>query len=502
MTPKSNRNIFDLLCDQAKAEPENVAIIAQELNLPRHKLVRLAESYADCFKQRGVERGDLVSIQTTDAIAVITCVFALSKIGAIYIPFGAELLEDDAPKVTYFARTMDGKPLDTGAEIVIDQYWSPKHRPLSTDQPALVGYNSENDICWISPSSGTSGKPKYTEVSVSLLFERINAISNDYTAQPTRLAMLFSPCSRPFIIRAIAALCAGHTLVDTHDRNLMGVAGVNFLCGSPQQISLWLNHIPLATRIPKVQVSGARLAENDIVEFFKSFDEIEDVYGSNETIKAHVNRYTKKADGRILKHGVDCQTTVQIVDQNDKVLAQEQQGIVRVQTPQMVNAYLNDAVATKAYFRDGWFYPGDIARWEADGFLQVLGRNKDIVNIEGQKVSLSDIDANLRDVPGVVAASSFSFSHANNPTPIAACLVLESGMKRRDAAHQSWLRCVDALGPRASPGLILVVRNQPLTNDGLLQRKRTNQVFLDTLAKADPIVLNTHLFKFKVDFNA
>ncbi len=501
MTPSSDRNIFFLLCAQAKANPDHLAIISPGLNLPLHKLVRLIESYVDCFKENGVKRGDLVSIQTTDAIASITCVFALSHLGVRYIPFGAELLEDGAPAITHFARTIESDLVNTACEIVIDQYWSPKHRTLPTNAQPFQGFDCEDDICWISPSSGTSGTPKYTAISAALLLERVAAISNDYSARPTRLAMLFGPASRPFIIRAIAALCYGHTLVDSNDRDELEAADANFLCGSPQQLTLWLNNMPLHRKILKVQVSGAPLDDAAIAELFKSFECIEDVYGSNETIKAHINRYTRGADRMICKRGIEDQSTVQIVDNDDKVIPSGQQGIVRVKTPHMVTAYLGDTDATKTHFRDGWFYPGDIAKWEPDGFLNVLGRSGDILNIEGQKVLLSDIDAKLSDVRGVVAASSFAFQHPNNPTPIAACLVLKDGVKRSDVAQQSWLRCVDALGARAAPGLILVLRDQPLTPDGLLQRKRTNHVFLDTLSKADPIILNTHLFKFKVDFD-
>jgi acyl-CoA synthetase (AMP-forming)/AMP-acid ligase II len=92
---------------------------------------------------------------------------------------------------------------------------------------------------------------------------------------------------------------------------------------------------------------------------------------------------------------------VQIVDAQDQPLPNGQPGIVRVASPYMVHAYVNSADASAAVFRDGWFYPGDEGVLEADGFLAILGRMGDVLNLGGMKISVADIETAIDGLAGV-----------------------------------------------------------------------------------------------------
>ncbi len=92
---------------------------------------------------------------------------------------------------------------------------------------------------------------------------------------------------------------------------------------------------------------------------------------------------------------------VQIVDAQDQPLPHGQSGVVRVASPYMVHAYINGADASAAVFRDGWFYPGDEGVLEADGFLAILGRMGDVLNLGGMKLSVADMETALDGHAGV-----------------------------------------------------------------------------------------------------
>lgn len=92
---------------------------------------------------------------------------------------------------------------------------------------------------------------------------------------------------------------------------------------------------------------------------------------------------------------------VQIVDAQDQPLPNGQSGMVRVASPYMVHAYEQGTDASADVFRDGWFYPGDEGVLEADGFLTILGRVGDVLNLGGKKLSLADMETALDGFEGV-----------------------------------------------------------------------------------------------------
>jgi acyl-CoA synthetase (AMP-forming)/AMP-acid ligase II len=92
---------------------------------------------------------------------------------------------------------------------------------------------------------------------------------------------------------------------------------------------------------------------------------------------------------------------VQIVNAHDQPLPFGQPGIVRIASPVMVHAYVLGSEAGAASFRDSWFYPGDEGVLEADGFLAILGRIGDVLNIGGMKMSVADLETALDGLAGV-----------------------------------------------------------------------------------------------------
>jgi acyl-CoA synthetase (AMP-forming)/AMP-acid ligase II len=99
---------------------------------------------------------------------------------------------------------------------------------------------------------------------------------------------------------------------------------------------------------------------------------------------------------------------VQVVDEEDRVLPSGQTGMVRVRLLAGSAGYLDDEVATRAFFRDGYFYPGDLGVFRADGRLALLGRATELINILGNKIAAGPIEATLQrklQVSGVCVLS-------------------------------------------------------------------------------------------------
>mgnify|MGYP003353367339 CR=1 FL=1 len=64
-----------------------------------------------------------------------------------------------------------------------------------------------------------------------------------------------------------------------------------------------------------------------------------------------------------------------------------------MRTPIVMQGYFRDPEQTKAAFRDGWFYPGDLGTLTDDGRLRLAGRSSEIVNAGGVKVDPATLSA-------------------------------------------------------------------------------------------------------------
>ncbi|MDG2273802.1 MAG: class I adenylate-forming enzyme family protein [Halioglobus sp.] len=100
---------------------------------------------------------------------------------------------------------------------------------------------------------------------------------------------------------------------------------------------------------------------------------------------------------------------VEIVDTTGSICPINEEGEVRIRLEkQDCSSYLDDPDASKKVFREGYFYPGDMAIRRADGRIRMLGRSADVVNFRGQKHSVSPIEDSIQNFLGVNAACIFS----------------------------------------------------------------------------------------------
>jgi acyl-coenzyme A synthetase/AMP-(fatty) acid ligase len=89
--------------------------------------------------------------------------------------------------------------------------------------------------------------------------------------------------------------------------------------------------------------------------------------------------------------------TVEIVDEEDRPLAAGNTGRLRIATAGGPNSYLCLDAASQDQFRDGYFYPGDLAVRREDGRIALQGRISDVINMAGVKISPAPIEERLRE---------------------------------------------------------------------------------------------------------
>jgi acyl-CoA synthetase (AMP-forming)/AMP-acid ligase II len=100
-------------------------------------------------------------------------------------------------------------------------------------------------------------------------------------------------------------------------------------------------------------------------------------------------------------HILEPTTVVELVDEFDRPVTVGKVGRLRVGAAGAPGCYLDDEEATRAHFKDGFFYPGDLAVMRDDGRIALQGRATDVINVQGHKIWPAPIEDRLREALGV-----------------------------------------------------------------------------------------------------
>ncbi|MET1053597.1 MAG: acetyl-coenzyme A synthetase, partial [Mycetocola sp.] len=136
------------------------------------------------------------------------------------------------------------------------------------------------------------------------------------------------------------------------------------------------------------------------------------------------------------------------------------------------------------FWKQGYFFSGDGAKWDADGDIWVLGRVDDVINVSGHRLSTIEIESALVAHPAVGEAGVVGVTDALTGQAIAAYVIPASRSFGPEAEHpQYWLDLRDELtarlrahvateiGPIAKPRDIIVVPDLPKTRSGKIMRR-------------------------------
>jgi malonyl-CoA/methylmalonyl-CoA synthetase len=110
-------------------------------------------------------------------------------------------------------------------------------------------------------------------------------------------------------------------------------------------------------------------------------------------------------------------------------------GMIEVKGPNVFAGYWNDPDRTRAEFTaDGWFKTGDLGRIDADGYVHIVGRAKDLVITGGYNVYPKEVESELDAVGGVSESAVFGVPHPDFGEAVAAAVVAAPGARLSEAA--------------------------------------------------------------------
>jgi acyl-CoA synthetase (AMP-forming)/AMP-acid ligase II len=166
--------------------------------------------------------------------------------------------------------------------------------------------------------------------------------------------------------------------------------------------------------------------------------------------------------------GIAAGPEVAIMDAEGRLLEPGQVGEIVIRGPNVTSGYENNPEANATAFTDGWFRTGDQGVMDADGYVSLTGRLKEIINRGGEKISPKEVDLVILDHPAVHQVVTFALPHPKLGEEVAAAVVLAEGQEASPAEIREYAagRLADFKVPRK----VLILDEIPKGPTGKLRR--------------------------------
>ena len=166
--------------------------------------------------------------------------------------------------------------------------------------------------------------------------------------------------------------------------------------------------------------------------------------------------------------GVPAGPEIAIMDEAGLLMSPGETGEVVIRGENVTAAYENNPKANGEAFVNGWFRTGDQGVIDADGYLTLTGRLKEIINRGGEKISPREVDEALMDHPAVLQAVAFAVPHPMLGEDVGAAVVLREGLSATEQELGAFLS--ERLAAFKTPRKILFLAEIPKGATGKLQR--------------------------------
>ncbi|MFM2066055.1 MAG: hypothetical protein RLZZ584_964 [Pseudomonadota bacterium] len=345
------------------------------------------------------------------------------------------------------------------------------------------GPSLADDVAMILHTSGTTSKPKRVPITVANLCASARHISTTlrFTAADAGLNIMPLFHIHGLIAGVLAPISAGSRVFCTP-----GFNALRFFKWMDEAKPTWYTavptmHLAIATRAKHNAETIARHPLRFIRSSSSSIppqliEQIEGLfkaplvesYGMTEATHQMAANPLPPAQRKPGTVGPAAGPEIRIRGEDGSFLAPGEVGEVVIRGPNVTPGYENNDKANAEAFVDGWFRTGDQGMLDADGYLSITGRLKEIINRGGEKISPREIDEILLDHVSVAQVIVFGAPHKRLGEEVAAMVVLHEGHECTERELQQFVAA--RVAGFKVPKKILFVEELPKGATGKLQR--------------------------------
>jgi acyl-CoA synthetase (AMP-forming)/AMP-acid ligase II len=345
------------------------------------------------------------------------------------------------------------------------------------------GYAQADDISMVLHTSGTTSRPKIVPLSQRNLCASARNIRQSLQFQPSDCGLNIMPLFHihGLIAGVLAPLSAGSQVFCTP-----GFNALKFFAWMDEAAPTWYTAVPtmhqaILSRAGKnaeviarhplrfMRSSSSSMPPQVIAELEKVFGApLIEAYGMTEATHQMCCNPLPPATRKPGTVGVAAGPEVAIMNASGQLLPNGETGEIVIRGANVTAGYQSNPGANAEAFSHGWFRTGDQGVMDAEGYVSITGRLKEIINRGGEKISPREVDEALMDHAAVAQVVCFGMPHAKLGEDVAAVVVLREGAAASERELQDFVsqRLADFKVPRK----ILFMDEIPKGATGKLQR--------------------------------
>lgn len=348
---------------------------------------------------------------------------------------------------------------------------------------AQAGLAQPHDVSMVLHTSGTTSRPKIVPLSQANLAASARNIGATLQLAPSDCGLVIMPLFHihGLIAGVLAPLAAGSRVFCTP-----GFNALRFFAWMDEAAPTWYTAVPtmhqaIVARAPKnaaviarhplrfMRSSSSSMPPQVIVELEAVFHApLIEAYGMTEATHQMCSNPLPPGTRKPGSVGPGAGPEVAIMDEAGVLLPRGASGEVVIRGANVTAGYEANAGANAQAFTSGWFRTGDQGRIDADGYLSLTGRLKEIINRGGEKISPREVDEILMDHPAVAQVVCFGMPHAKLGEEVAAAVVLREGQTVGERELQAFV--AQRVAEFKVPKKILLLDEIPKGATGKLQR--------------------------------
>ncbi len=511
-------NLAHLLQRQARAQPDRCAIFnGTAPHASFHAWAARSAGLAQRLRAAGLAPGDRMLVFMRNHPRYLELLWGAWWAGLVVVPVNAKLhpqevawIADDAgahwafvtrdvapQRITGIVRQVDAEGPE--ADALLAPLDDPFAEPLAERAPG--------DTAWLFYTSGTTGRPKGVMITArNLLTMGLTYFVDVDPVAPEDAIVYAAPMSHGCGIYAIPHLMAGarHVVpasggVDPVEMFALGRAlGPLSTFAAPTIVKRLVDHAEAegltpadcAAAFKTIVYGGAPMYLADIERALRVMGpRFVQIYGQGETpmvgtaLSRHVIADTAhpRHAARLASVGV-AQTPVElrVADAEGRPLPVGETGEVLVRGDSVMAGYWRNPEATAAAIRDGWLFTGDVGVLDADGFLTLKDRSKDLIISGGSNIYPREVEEVLLTAPGVAEAACVGAPDPEWGEVVVAFVVPAAGIALDPAALDA--HCLARIARFKRPKRYVVVDALPKNHYGKVLKTALRQ----QLAAAQP----------------